>query len=293
MNREQQRQNGRDQRRLEQRKRQAQASRRPSAPELKPERAADASPKAATRSRAPFTNEPPRRQNPIQRYWQWIIAAAVVLLLIVGFFVFDPLGLHAPLVGTKLASQGNLHVNPGQTHVAYATNPPSSGPHFPQVPSRGIYNTPFVTEYLPHFLEHGGVEVTYNSSAPADTVSKLKDIVNKELDNQGQVLLSPRPDMPCEITLTSWQHMSSWGSQNCQPGWMGASFNGNSSKDVNYLKSFIERNECQYDPENQCGGGSKGVVSYPTAKAGQPTVTASLGTATPLPGQGMPQAPAK
>lgn len=289
MNREQQRQNARDQRRLDQRKRQAQASRRPSAPELKPAKPSATKRPAAAR---PAGKEPSHR-NPIVRYWLWIVAAIVVLLIVVAFFAFDPLGLHQPLLGQQLPSQGNLHVNPGGTHVAYSTNPPTSGPHFPQVPTRGVYTTPFVTEYLPHFLEHGGVEVLYNSSTPSGTVKKLTDTVNKELDNQGQVLLAPRPDMPCEVTLTSWQHMSSWGAQNCQPGWRGSSFDPNSSKDVSYLTSFIERNECQYDPENQCGGGTKGSVKYPTAQAGQPTVTASLGTATPIPGQGMPQAPAK
>lgn len=290
MNRQQQRQQAREQRRLEARRKQLLAQSRSAQPQLKAKTNKKET-ETAPGGRQPYVVSEP---NVFVRYWPWITAGVVLIALIALFFIFDPLGMRAPLPGTKLASQGNLHVNPGDSHVAYSTDPPASGPHFPQVPQRGIYTTPFVTEYLPHFLEHGGVEVLYNKNASPEVVKKLTDIVNSELDrNYGNVLMAPRPDMPCTVAVTSWQHIETWGPVNCQPGWRGHEFEPNSKADINALKDFIERNQCVYDPENQCGNGPKGQVIYPTTVAGQPTVIASLGTATAISGPGMPQAPAK
>jgi hypothetical protein len=281
MNRQQQRQNARDQRRLQQKNKLRQQGARPSQPQLKPR----------PEKKSPFAVEP-EKPSRLPRWWPWAAVAAVLVVVVVLLFALDPFGLRAPIQGVKLATQGNQHINPGDSHVAYNTDPPVSGPHFPTVPHRGTYTTPFVTEYLPHFLEHGGVEVLYNSSASPDVVKKLTDMVNSELDHQeadrGNVLLAPRPDMPCEVTLSSWQHIQVFNPTDCkQPGWTGHGFNPKSGKDTDLVKSFMERNQCAYDPENQCGDGAKGKTEFPTPVAGAPTVIATLGTATPVPGAPM------
>jgi len=299
MNRGQQRQDARDQRRLEARKRQSQARSRPSQPDLKPRKAAVETPQAPRSSRAPVRVI--EEKSFLDRYWPYLTGVVVLAVLVALFFLIDPLGLRKPLEGTKVASQGNLHVNAGESHVAYSTDPPASGPHFPVVPQRGIYTTPFATEYLPHFLEHGGVDVTYNKDASPAVVQKLTDIVKADLSKNagndiGQVTLSPRPDMPCTVAVASWGYLKTWGtSAGCkaQVGDTGHEFDPNNKADTNALTTFIQRNQCQYDPENQCGQGAKGQSSFPQAQPGQPTQIASLGSATPVPGQPMPQAPSK
>ena len=296
MNRNQQRQDARDQRRLEARKRQLQGRSRPSQPDLKPKKAVAEAPQPARSSRTPVRVI--EEKTFLDRYWPYLTGAVVLLVLVALFFVLDPLSLRKPLEGTKVASQGNLHVNAGESHVAYSTDPPATGPHFPVVPQRGIYTTPFATEYLPHFLEHGGVEVTYNKDASPDVVQKLTSIVKADLNQNsgtdiGQVMLSPRPDMPCTVAVTSWGYIKTWGTSaacKAQVGDTGHDFDPNSKADTSAVTSFIQRNQCQYDPENQCGQGAKGKTTFPTVTAGQPTVIASLGSATPIPGQPMPQA---
>ncbi len=286
MSREQQRQNARDQKRIEQRKKARQASARPAQPQLKKR------PGAAQPAARSYATVPQRRSRlPLPQWWPWAAAVAALVVIVALFFLLDPLGLNTPLPGKKMPSQGNAHVQPGGTHVVYNTNPPTSGPHFDTVPRRGIYTTPFITEFLSHFLEHGGAEVTYNSSASPDAVKKLTDIVNTELDRgAGQVLLAPVPDMPCQVALTSWQLIQTFGASNCQPGSVGHDFDPKSGKDIGIVKSFIERNQCAYDPENACGGGAHGERSFPTPGPNDPTVIASLGTATP--GAGSPVTPA-
>ena len=111
--------------------------------------------------------------------------------------------------------------------------------------------------------------------------------------------------MPCEVSLSSWQHIAVYNGDNCENQWLGEQsnpkvdpsnkawqghqFSAQSSKDKSFVTAFIERNECGYDPENQCGGGAHGATRYNvTPSPGEPTVIASLGTATP--GAGNPLA---
>lgn len=275
MNREQQRQNARDQKRIQQKQKARVRGSLPSQPALG-RRPADSRPKQYA--------EDPKKTSPLPSWWPWAAAVAALLVIVAVFYFLDPIGLRTPLPGKKLASQGNVHVQPGGSRVAYSTDPPASGPHFADVSKRGIYTVPFTTEYLPHFLEHGGVDVTYNSSASPEVVKKLTEIVNVELDKgAGLVLLSPRPDMPCQVALTAWTRIETFGAPNCQPGSVGHDFDPNSGKDAQTLRDFVERNQCVYDPENQCGAGVTGKTEYPTPAPGAPTVIAALGTATIAP----------
>ncbi len=203
--------------------------------------------------------------------------------------------------GAIVPSQGNLHINAGQAHVTYSTDPPTSGPHFPVVPQRGIYTTPFATEYLPHFLEHGGVNVNYNQTASPALVQTLTMIVKGGLvqnsgNDIGQVTLSPRPGMPCTVAVAAWGRLETWGtSPAClaQVGDVGHEFDPNNVADVAALTLFISDSQCRYDPENQCGFGRVGEAIFPTVVAGEPTVVATLGSATAVPGQSVPQAPSR
>ncbi len=277
MNREQQRQNARDAKRIQQRQKSRLRGSLPSQPAL------DRRPGAA-RSKQQYAAAP-QKQSVLPSWWPWAAAVAAVLVIVAGFYFLDPFGLRTPLPGKKLPTQGNAHVKPGSSHVVYNTDPPNSGPHFDTVPARGIYTVPFTTEYLPHFLEHGGVDVTYNSSASPEVVKKLTDIVNSELDKgAGRVLLAPRPDMPCQVAMTAWTRIETFGAPDCQPGSVGHDFDPKSSKDVQIFTDFVERNQCEYDPENACGAGQRGPKPvYPTLAPGAPTVIAALGTSTALP----------
>jgi cyclophilin family peptidyl-prolyl cis-trans isomerase len=190
-----------------------------------------------------------------------------------------------PLIGQQVATQGNIHVNAGESHVAYNTDPPTSGPHFPMFPRAGVYDAPFVTEYLPHFLEHGGVEVLYNSSTPPELVAALTAVVRQELiRSPDHVLMAPRPEMPCQVTVTAWQRILAFGAAGCQPGSTGRSL-ATGSPDLALVRQFIERNECVYDPENICGDGVHGDLIFLTPVPGARLVESSrVPTPTPRPG---------
>jgi len=142
---------------------------------------------------------------------------------------------------------------------AYNSDPPTSGPHLDTAPRRGIYANPLPSEALPAFLARGGVEVLYNASASPDVVRALTEIVNAEIDRDpGLVLLAPRPQMPCQVTVTAWAQIIAFGAAGCQPGSQGHTFNAGSVDDA-LIRQFIERSMCSYDPDNVCGQGPHGL----------------------------------
>jgi len=151
-------------------------------------------------------------------------------------------------------------------------------------------------ELLIHFMEHAGVIVHYNPNklAPAQ-VKLLTNIVEKELDSgQGLVVEAPDPSIPQPIALTAWQHLEAFNFVT-DPQTKA----DNTSK----IKDFIERLQCNYDPEGVCGtphGNSFQATGTPVP--GQATVIGkpvgtNVPTATAAPGQHVesqtPVAPAR
>lgn len=166
----------------------------------------------------------------------------------------------AALPGTVFPSQGNTHINPGEPHPLYNSNPPTSGWHYPTWPKRGIYTLPLPEEYLLHFQEHAGVVVHYNpNTLPADQLQQLTAIVCDELNKgEGLVVMAPDPDIPQPIALTAWQRLEAF-----------SSLTGEQAT----IENFIERLQCVYDPEGVCGP-PHGAQSYPsgTPAPGAPSV---------------------
>jgi hypothetical protein len=185
--------------------------------------------------------------------------ASLVALLAVGS-VWLVRQNATPVPGTVYPSQGNTHINPGDPHPEYNSDPPTSGWHFPVPPQRGIYTTALPEELPIHFMEHAGVVVHYNPDVlPPNEQQQLHDIVAGELNKgQGLVLMAPDPLAPQAVALTAWQHLQTF-----------TSVSGNKNK----IQDFIERLQCNYDPESVCGP-PHGTSFQATPQAGVPTVIA-------------------
>ncbi|HEY3082564.1 MAG TPA: DUF3105 domain-containing protein [Chloroflexota bacterium] len=135
---------------------------------------------------------------------------AIALLVVAGIALaagplaslFRATGAQAQ--GTQYPNQGQEHINPGATHVAYNSNPPTSGPHYPDPAPWGIKDQPLPDEQLVHNLEHGGIVIGYNCpDGCPEIVAQLRDLAS---GYRSKVILAPRPnaDVKCRITLTAW-----------------------------------------------------------------------------------------
>ncbi len=144
-----------------------------------------------------------------------LIAAAVA---VVASGVFNPAGAapraiaaDAPLAQATCSSVQSFptlsrdHIQPGQSHPAYNSNPPTNGWHWDTPKDWGIYTTPQVQEQLVHNLEHGGIVIQYNNLSQSD-IQRLTDLVQRDTYH---MILAPYPDMPSgvNVALTAWDHL--------------------------------------------------------------------------------------
>jgi len=106
-------------------------------------------------------------------------------------------------VGQAFENQGQTHIQPGASHPAYNSNPPTSGWHWVQPANWGIYEKPLVDEQAVHNLEHGGIWISYKD---IDDQTKA-DLANIAKANSGSVIISPRGGNDAKIILASWTRL--------------------------------------------------------------------------------------
>lgn len=98
--------------------------------------------------------------------------------------------------------------------IVYATNPPSSGEHYPTWADFGEYDFPLPRGYWMHNLEHGAVVVSYHCSAGcADDLAAarawLATLVADagcETGSRARVLLVPDPELDVAWAASAWGH---------------------------------------------------------------------------------------
>ncbi|HEX6288513.1 MAG TPA: DUF3105 domain-containing protein [Herpetosiphonaceae bacterium] len=101
---------------------------------------------------------------------------------------------------------------PDGTAVEYSTNPPTSGDHWGQAATWGIYPTRApADERLVHNLEHGGVIISYNPAKVDEaTVEKLRELARDLRKQRPCLVLTPRDSIQDDkpIALTAWGVMA-------------------------------------------------------------------------------------
>ncbi|MBI3953805.1 MAG: DUF3105 domain-containing protein [Chloroflexi bacterium] len=95
------------------------------------------------------------------------------------------------------------HLDEGARYTRYNSDPPTSGPHWPQPADWGAYERPLPPERLIHNLEHGGIVVYYSCRDCPDLVVQLKDA----LKGSRHSVLVPYYDMKHRIALTAWGYI--------------------------------------------------------------------------------------
>lgn len=166
-----------------------------------------------------------------------IAVAALVALLAWAYIVSSK-----PLPGIAQLQPGREH-HPQETNLTYTFNPPTSGDHYPNWITKGVYDTPRPDGNLVHSLEHGYVIVWYDcavqttgwslfkkASAQASTMTagsegspsaRLEDMpeafrsdqcntLKKQLqeiyeaNGRRKLIVIPRPGMGKPLVLTAW-----------------------------------------------------------------------------------------
>jgi hypothetical protein len=129
-------------------------------------------------------------------------AVAVAVLVVVGLGGWLYARARGPIPGEFVPSLGNEHIPTAETpHVAYNSDPPTSGPHLPYIAPWGVHSRPIPKELQTHNLEDGGVVVSYRPQCADRVQAGLRAIVDRYPDH---VILAPYPALDRCIALTAW-----------------------------------------------------------------------------------------
>jgi hypothetical protein len=107
--------------------------------------------------------------------------------------------------GTRIPIQGADHIQVGQVHDPYNSDPPTSGPHYIETVDAGFYDTPRADENLVHNLEHGHIVISYDCSKLADcegTKQQLRSLAAAY--NNWKVTIVPRENRDTAIGAAAW-----------------------------------------------------------------------------------------
>lgn len=141
-------------------------------------------------------------------------------------------------------NEGHLHT-PDCTAVTYASNPPSSGTHYPDWAMYKTYSAPVPWGFLVHDLEHGAVVISYNCpEGCVDEVGSAQALIDGLPGDPGcggapmKIVLAPDPGLDVRWAASAW----TWTLRaHC--------FDGEA------FASFITAHYQGPDTEAACGGG--------------------------------------
>jgi hypothetical protein len=124
---------------------------------------------------------------------------------LIGSVAGSPASIDRPslcLPGKQVPVMDSPHIpESAASKVRYNSSPPTSGPHFSFTTVPGIYDNPVPDGLTVHALEHGHIVIHYAPHAPADVVSRLRDLTRRFPTD---VLLTPNPVVAKGIVLTAW-----------------------------------------------------------------------------------------
>jgi len=166
----------------------------------------------APRKRAPVHAPDDQRRQRLILYGLAASGVLVLGLVVVALAAFGGGGGGSSDATSGLTAAGctvksykgvsRQHINdPNARPKSWNSFPPTSGPHYVTPAVYDFYNQPVQMARILHNLEHGGVYMLYGPNTPADTVSSLRTIYDK--DPRG-LIVAPLPALANKIALGAW-----------------------------------------------------------------------------------------
>jgi hypothetical protein len=91
--------------------------------------------------------------------------------------------------------------DPNGTSPQWATDPPTSGPHYGIAAIFGSYEDEVQLARVVHNLEHGGVYIFYGDEVPDETVAQLRAFYD---DHQTGTIIAPLDRLGDQFALGAW-----------------------------------------------------------------------------------------
>lgn len=85
--------------------------------------------------------------------------------------------------------------------LSYNSNPPTSGPHYPEAAKEGFYDYELPDEQLVHNLEHGDIWISYKNGLDQKIIDKLKEFAGRK------IIITMRSKNDKDIALAAWRRL--------------------------------------------------------------------------------------
>ncbi len=146
-----------------------------------------------------------RREKIIRKMTWWFVGLAVLALVAWwGYNYFRKASVEGLPPGEFFKAQSRDHVNPGQEHSAYNSNPPTGGWHYDRPAQSGIYDVEIADETIIHNLEHSHIWIAYHPDLSIEEVDKLAEIAK---DYGSRIVMTKRAANDSKIALVAWEHL--------------------------------------------------------------------------------------
>lgn len=157
------------------------------------------------KSKKQLSREKKQRQKLVSRLlWSGV---GIAVLAGIAFFVLQAA---KPAVGDSVPIMNSDHIETDTDPGQYNSDPPTSGPHYPDEAEAGFYDTniyKFPAGYLVHNLEHGYVIFWYNCALLDEAgCTELKSQIRTVMDDLGgfKMIAYPWPSLDVPFAMTSW-----------------------------------------------------------------------------------------
>jgi len=137
----------------------------------------------------------------IKRVFVWLVVFALVFAGIFWLVKWDrEKVVSRKIYATKIEDQGRDHIAVGASNPAYNSNPPTSGWHYEEWETKGVYKEQQPDEGLVHNLEHGYIWISYRPDASSKIIKQLEDFygIGKK------IIVEPRKENDKLIALSAW-----------------------------------------------------------------------------------------
>ena len=108
-------------------------------------------------------------------------------------------------------NDGHGHTAQDCDPVTYASNPPSSGTHYPDWAKYKTYSAPVPWGFLVHCLEHGAIDIVYNCpDGCPDEVAQAQAFIQGLAPDPGcggqpmKIVLAPDPNLDVRWAASAW-----------------------------------------------------------------------------------------
>lgn len=132
------------------------------------------------------------RPSPRKNSWLYVVASALIAVLVIGGFAIGATGIGQQGIGGRTAGISDAYVEgvgvqhdimSSRTHVPdtqtveYNSTPPTSGDHWLRWSNCGFFEEELPDERVVHNLEHSNIVVSYNLATPEE-IDQLRDVIN-------------------------------------------------------------------------------------------------------------------